>query len=90
MTEWGDVTNDEEEVEAGPSVEVTLSPDLAKEQRMFLDSFKSINKDYFDGLWIFHGNLNGEELLDCINAINNHFEFKDVSEDKKVSVQRLD
>ena len=41
---------------------------------MLLDAFKSINKDILEHINHYSGNLNGEELLDWIKAIDNHFD----------------
>jgi hypothetical protein len=33
---------------------------------------------------MYEGNLDVEELLDCIRALDKHFDYEDVEEDKKV------
>lgn len=67
---------------------VTHKKELDKDQKIFFDSFKSLNKDNLDGLPIYSGSLNGEELLDWIEALNNHFEYKEITEEKRVNLAK--
>lgn len=53
-----------------------------------MDALKSLNKDNIEGLPIYNGSLNGEELLDWIEALNNHFEYKEVAEEKRVNLAK--
>lgn len=50
-----------------------------------MDAFKSINKDSMEHIPYYCGSLNGEELLDWLEAIDNQFDYKEVSEEKRVS-----
>ena len=59
-----------------------------KEYKMFLNALKSLKKDHVDGLPTYHGSLNGEDLLDWIDALNSHFDLKEMDEDKRVSVAK--
>lgn len=61
---------------------------MPQDQKLFLDAVKSISKDNLDGLPTYGGNLNGEELLDWIEALNNHFDYKEVAEEKRVNVAK--
>lgn len=81
--EWGDETD--EEVEDGEETTIVAMPQY---QNLFLDAFKSISKDNLDGLPTYGGNLNGEELLDWIEALNNHFHYKELAEEKRVNVTK--
>ena len=81
-TEWGDET-DEEEEEVEEEKEV-----LAPDQKVMRDAFKSISRDNLDGIPTYGGNLNGEELLEWIDALGNHFDYKEVAEEKRVNVAK--
>lgn len=67
---------------------VTKKEDLEKDQKIFLDALKSLNKDILDGLSVYNGSLNGEELLDWIEALNNHFKYKEIVEEKRVNMAK--
>lgn len=71
VIEWGDESDNEDADVIGVIIE---KKELDKDQHIFLDSLKSLNKDNIEGLPIYNGSLNGEELLDWIEALNNHFE----------------
>lgn len=53
-----------------------------------MDALKSLNKDNIEGLPIYNGSLNGQELFDWIEALNNHFEYKEVIEEKRVNLAK--
>lgn len=80
ITKWGD--------EDADVIGVVIEKELEKDQKMFLDALKALNKDILDGLPIYSGSLNGEELLDWIEALNNHFEYKEVAEEKRVNMAK--
>lgn len=61
---------------------------MAPDQRMFLDALKSVNKDNVESLPIYSSSLNGEEVLEWIEALSNHFEYKEVPEEKRVSLAK--
>lgn len=85
ITEWGDETDDEDADVIGV---VTEKKELEKDQKIFLDSLKSLNIDSLDGLPVYSGSLNGEELLDWIEDLNNHFEYKEVAKEKRVNMAK--
>lgn len=82
-TEWGDETNEEVEDEEDQTIVA-----MPQDQKLCLDAVKSISKDNLDGLPTYGGNLNGEELLDWIEALNNHIDYKEVAKEKRVNVAR--
>lgn len=65
--------------------EVTKKTEPVQDQEVFLDAFKSLSKDNLEGFPIYSGSLNGEVLLDWIDALNNHFEYKEVAGEQRVN-----
>lgn len=61
---------------------------MAPDQKMFLDALKSVNRDNVESLPIYRGILNGGEVLEWIEALNNHFEYKEVPKEKRVSLAK--
>lgn len=61
---------------------------MAPDQKMFLDALKLVNRDNVESLPIYSGSLNGEDVLEWIEALNNHFENKEVLEEKRVSLEK--
>lgn len=57
-------------------------------QKMFLDALKSVDMDNVESLPIYSGSLNGEEVLEWIEALNNYFEYKEVPKEKRVSFEK--
>lgn len=53
-----------------------------------LYAFKSLNMNNLDGLPIYSGSLNGEEQLHWMEALNNHFEYKEIVEEKRVNLAK--
>ena len=58
---------------------------MEKDQKLFLDALKSVNKDNLKHVSFYSGSLNGEELLYWIEYIDKHFDYKEVVEEKRVS-----
>ena len=52
---------------------------------MFLDALKSFNKDSMEHIPYYSGSLNGMELLDWLEAIDNQVDYKEVQEEKRVN-----
>ena len=70
IIEWGDESDEEDEGLVG---ETTISKDLEvdRDKKVFLDSFKSLNKENMEHIPYYSGILNGDKLLDWLEAINN-------------------
>ncbi|XP_059077090.1 uncharacterized protein LOC131876228 [Cryptomeria japonica] len=79
---------DEDESEEEIDEDAKEMEKLAPNQKMFLNSLKSVNRDNVESLPTYGGSLNGEEVLDWIEALNNHFEYKEVPEEKRVSLAK--
>lgn len=61
---------------------------MTPNQKMFLDALKLVNRDDLESLPICSSILNGEEVLEWIEALNNYFEYKEVPEEKRVSLEK--
>ncbi|XP_057818140.2 uncharacterized protein LOC131031119 [Cryptomeria japonica] len=83
----GDESEDEQENEREEAIAKEVQK-MPADQKIFVDALKSVNRDNVESLPTYGGSLNGEEVLDWIEALNNHFEYKEVLEEKKVSLAR--
>lgn len=85
ITEWGDESEEDDDSQTGETSDRGKDPKMEKEQKVLLDAFKSLNKDNMEHMPYYSGSLNGEELLDWLEAIDNQFDYKEVQEEKRVS-----
>jgi hypothetical protein len=76
----GDISEDESENEAG-NEEVAVED--ATEGRLFRAVARIGSREKMD-IPVYEGNLDVEELLDWIRALEKYFDYEDVEEDKKV------
>jgi hypothetical protein len=85
----GDLSDSESEIEAEHEREEVAAEDAAKE-RLIRAIAKMGARAKMD-LPFYEGNLDAEELLDWIRALDTYFDYEDVEEDKKVkhAVTRL-
>jgi hypothetical protein len=84
----GDFSNSEDEVEAEREEEVAAE-DAANER--LIKAISRMGAKPKMGIPVYEGNLDVEELLDWIRALDTYFDYEDVEEDKKVkhAVTRL-
>lgn len=47
-----------------------------------------MNKDSFENIPYYCGSLTDEELLDWIEAVDNHFDYKEADEEKRVNFSK--
>jgi hypothetical protein len=78
----GDISEDESENEAGNEGEEVVAKD-AIDEFLFSVVARIGAREKMD-IPVYEGNLDVEELLDWIRALDKHFDFEDVEEDKKV------
>jgi hypothetical protein len=78
----GDVSDSESENEAGHEGEEVTAEDAANE-RLIRVVARMGAKEKMD-IPVYEGNLDVEELLDWIRALDTYFDYEDVEEDKKV------
>ncbi|XP_059075269.1 uncharacterized protein LOC131875220 [Cryptomeria japonica] len=79
----GDESDDKQENEEEGAI-VKEVQKMPADQKIFVDALKLVNRDNVESLPTYGGSLNGEEVLDWIEALNNHFEYKEVPKDKKI------
>jgi hypothetical protein len=84
----GDVSDSESEVEAEHEEEVAVED--AANERLIRAIARMGAREKMD-IPVYEGNLDAEELLDWIRALDTYFDYEDVEEDKKVkhAVTRL-
>jgi hypothetical protein len=84
----GDLSDSEDEVEAEQQEDV-VAEDVANERLIKAITWR-ILKTKMD-IPAYEGNLDAEELLDWIRALDTYFDYEDIEEDKKVrhAVTRL-
>ncbi|XP_059076362.1 uncharacterized protein LOC131875738 [Cryptomeria japonica] len=61
--------------------------EIPTDQRTFLESLKTTDKDSSEAnmeIPTYSGQVNAEELVDWIDAMNNYFEYKEVAKEKKL------
>jgi hypothetical protein len=78
----GDISEDESENEAGNEGEEVTIEDAADE-RLFMVVARIGAKEKMK-IPMYEGNLDIEEILDWIRALDKYFDYEDVEEDKKV------
>jgi hypothetical protein len=78
----GDISESESENEAGHGGEEVAAEDAA-EERLFRVVARIGAREKMD-IPVYEGNLDVEELLDWIRALDKYFDYEDVEEDKKV------
>jgi hypothetical protein len=77
----GDLSDSEVEEEAGHEEEVTAED--ASTERLIKAISRMSSKTKMD-IPVYEGNLDAEELLDWIRALDTYFDYEDIEEDKKV------
>jgi hypothetical protein len=84
----GDLSDSESEVEAEREEEVAAED--ASNERLIRAIARMGAREKMD-IPVYEGNLDAEELLDWIRALDTYFDYEDVEEDKKVkhAVTRL-
>jgi hypothetical protein len=87
-TSAGDLSNSESKIEAERKEEVASED--ASNECLIRTIAKMGAREKMD-IPVYEGNLDAEELLDWIRALDTYFDYEDVEEDKKVkhSVTRL-
>lgn len=85
ITEWGDESEEDDDSQIGEKSERGKDLEVDKEKKVFLDALKSLNKDNMEHIPYYSGSLNGEELLDWLEAIDNQFDYKEVQEEKRIN-----
>lgn len=83
----GECDSDEEEEQGGEEETPRQEVELPVDQREFFEVLKSIGRESSlgkDDIPRFSGKMNVEEVMDWIEALNNHFECKETLENKKV------
>ena len=85
IIKWDDESEEEDETQMGESFDKGRGVEMDKDQKVFLNALKLVKKDILDHIKHSSGILNGEELLDWIEAIDNHFDYKEVEEEKRVN-----
>jgi hypothetical protein len=88
-TDIGDVSESEREDEAGHREEEVTTENATNER--FLRAIARMGARAKMDIPVYEGNLDAEELLDWIRALDTYFDYEDVEEDKKVkhAVTRL-
>jgi hypothetical protein len=88
-TDIGDVSESESEDDAGHEEEEISAEDAAHECLIRVVARMSARAKM--DIPVYEGNLDAEELLDWIRALDTYFDYEDVEEDKKVkhAVTRL-
>lgn len=66
-----DEEGDKEDGESSKQVE-----EIPTDQRAFVDALRLVNRDTIDGLPIYSGSMEAEEVIDWIEALTSHFEYK--------------
>ena len=77
----GDLSDSESEIEAEQEEEVATE-DATKER--LIRAIARMGARVKMDIPIYEGNLDAEELLDWIRALDTYFDYEDVEEDKKV------
>ena len=72
IIEWGDESNEEDEDLTGETSE--SKEEVDQDKKVFLEAFKSLNKDNMEHIPNYNDSLNGDELLDWLEAIDNQFD----------------
>jgi hypothetical protein len=78
----GDVSESESEDEVGNEREEIIVEDAANECLIRVVARMGAREKM--DIPVYEGNLDDEELLDCIRALDTYFDYEDVEEDKKV------
>jgi hypothetical protein len=78
----GDVSESESEDDAGHEEEEIAAEDAANERLIRVVARMSARAKM--DIPVYEGNLDAEELLDWIRALDTYFDYEDVEEDKKV------
>jgi hypothetical protein len=78
----GEFSDSKVEEEAGHDAEEVLAEDASTE-RLIRAISRMSSKTKMD-IPVYEGNLNAEELLDWIRALDTYFDYEDIEEDKKV------
>jgi hypothetical protein len=78
----GDISESEDEDDAGHEEEEIPVEDAASERLLKVVARMSTRVKM--DIPVYEGNLDGEELLDWIRALDTYFDYEDIEEDKKV------
>jgi hypothetical protein len=82
IVDVGDISKDESENEVGNEGEEVAAEDVV-EERIFKAVARIGAREKMD-IPTYEGNLDVEEILDWIRALDKYFDYEDVEEDKKV------
>jgi hypothetical protein len=77
----GDLSDSEGEIEAEREEEITAEDEST--ERLIKSIARMGAKAKMD-IPVYEGNLDAEELLDWIRALDTYFDYEDIKEDKKV------
>jgi hypothetical protein len=88
-TDVGDISESENEDDAGHGEEEVTTEDATNEN--LLKAIARMGAKVKVDIPVYEGNLDVEELLDWIRALDTYFDYEDIEEDKKVrhAVTRL-
>ena len=64
------------------------NPPITNDQEPFLKALKTLGGKNLDNLPMFHGKMDVEVVLECIESIENNFEYEGVTEVQKVRVAK--
>jgi hypothetical protein len=78
----GDLSDSESEIEAEHEREEVAAKDAANER--LIRAIARMGARAKMDILVYEGNLDAEELLDWIRALDTYFDYEDVEEDKKV------
>jgi hypothetical protein len=84
----GDISESENEDDAGHEEEEIPAEDAANER--LLKAIARMSAKVKMDIPVYEGNLDAEELLDWIRALDTYFDYEDIEEDKKVSMPSQD
>jgi hypothetical protein len=89
IADVGDISESENEDDVGHGEEEILVEDAANER--LLKVVARMGAKVKMGILVYEGNLDVEELIDWIRALDTYFDYEDIEEDKKVrhAVMRL-
>ena len=80
----GDISESESEDDAGHGDKEVTVEDATNER--FLKAVARMGAKAKMDIPVYEGNLDAEELLDWIRALDTYFDYEDVEEDRKVSM----
>jgi hypothetical protein len=78
----GNINESKNEDDVGHEEEEIPAEDVVSE--LLLKAIARMSTKVKMGIPVYEGNLDGEELLDWIRALDTYFDYEDIEEDKKV------